>query len=156
MICITGGILAKRLRFGNPFVLAGQVEIWFDGQMRILILCIGLAFGLEASGQNVTRVTTLIASAQRTNDLGQVVFGAATNTLFLPLGEAARVSTLQHSSLGFPAANFAQFWYVRDGWYWPAEKGAVIAGPATFVIWLAADADSAGLLTIERWKVLKK
>lgn len=124
--------------------------------MRSLFLCIGLAFALEASGQNVTRVSTLVASAGRTNDLGQVVFGAATNTLFLPLGEAARVSTLQHVSQGFPAANFAQFSYVRDGWYWPAEKGAVVAGPATFVIWLSADSDGAALLTLERWKVLKK
>ena len=118
----------------------------------LLLLLLSVA---AASAQNITKVTTLIIK----NDPGQtnaIPNGNGTNWISIPAGEAARVSSIQLVTMGFPESNFANYYYVRDGWYWDAAKGDVVEGPVFFVIELTADANSAARMTLERWKVAKR
>ena len=77
----------------------------------------------------------LIAAAIRTYIVpGIITHGNATNYITLAAGEAARVSSVQHVTQGAEETNYAEFWYIRDRWYWTAYNATVVEGPVTFVI----------------------
>ncbi len=124
-------------------------------KIPLLILCFAVCT-TGAIAQNITKVTTLAVQSGQTNNLGIVTHGNATNYITLAAGEAARVSSVQHVTQGAEETNYAEFWYIRDRWYWTAYNATVVEGPVTFVIELTADSNSAARLTLERWKVSKK
>lgn len=126
--------------------------------MKRLLFIIGFCCVVAAvNAQNITRVTTLVAKSPITNSVGAITgFANATNYISIPAGEAVRVSSLAVASLGFDETNYADFWFVRDGWYWTARQGTVVEGPVHFVIELFADSDTAARMTLERWKVAKR
>ena len=126
--------------------------------MKSFLIILGFACAVAtAHAQNITKVTTLVAKSDRTNSLGAIVgHGNATNILTLALGEAARMSSGQHVTQGPSETNYAEFWYVKDGWYWTAYNGDVVEGPVSFVIELTADANSSARMTLERFKVSKR
>jgi hypothetical protein len=112
---------------------------------------------LGALAQNITRVTTLVVHSEKTNSLGAVTgYANATNQIYIAVGEAVRISSLAFATLGDDLTNFAEHFYVRDGWYWDAPNGTVVEGPVWFVIEMTADAKSSARMTLERWKVSKK
>jgi hypothetical protein len=124
--------------------------------MKIPLLLLVCLAAVTCQAQNITKVTTLAVHSERTNQFGVVSFGNATNFVVIPLGEAARISTIKSVSMGLFENNYGEFWYIRDGWYWEAIKGDIVPGPATFIIELTADSETSAVMTLERWKISKK
>ncbi len=125
-------------------------------KIPLILLCIAVST-LGALAQNITRVTTLVVHSEKTNSLGAVTgYGNATNQIYIAAGEAVRISSLAFATLGDDLTNFAEHFYVRDGWYWDAPNGTVVEGPVWFVIEMTADAKSSARMTLERWKISKK
>jgi hypothetical protein len=124
--------------------------------MKTLLLSLVCLAAVTCQAQNITKVTTLVVHSERTNQFGVVSYGNATNYVVVPLGEAVRVSTTKSVSMGLFENNYAEFWYIRDGWYWEAEKGDIVPGPATFIIELTADDNTSATMALERWKIAKK
>lgn len=127
-------------------------------KIPLILLCIAVST-LGALAQNITKVTTLVVHSEKTNSVGAVTGHAnATNQIYIAAGEAVRISSLAFATLGDEEGtnNFAEYYYVRDGWYWDAPNGTVVEGPVWFVIEMTADAKSSARMTLERWKVSKK
>lgn len=125
-------------------------------KIPLIILCIAVST-LGALAQNITKVTTLVVHSEQTNSLGAITgYANATNQIYIAAGEAVRISSLAFATLGYEQTNFAEYFYVRDGWYWDASNGTVVEGPVWFVIEMTADAKSSARMTLERWKVSKR
>lgn len=112
----------------------------------LLALCLCASVVFDSAAQNITTVTTLVIPAQVTNAAGVWIFNAATNSVVIPNGEAARVASIRWADEGVA-------WFVKDGIDFPAMKGDVIAGPVVF--YLRNNTGETSLLTLERWRVKK-
>jgi hypothetical protein len=120
--------------------------------MKNILLALALTVA-TAAAQNITKVTTLMASATLTNQTDWV---GATNSIAIPLGEAARVSTSKYWTALQHEQNFAYTGWIQRGVWFDLADGDVVEGPVTFVIELSAVSESYCRLTLERWKVAKR
>lgn len=124
--------------------------------MKTSIVFSILALAVTCQAQNITRVTTLLASSIQTNSVGQPAHGGKTNSIAIPAGEAARISTQKYWTALDHELNFAQTGWIQRGVWFDAANGDVVEGPVTFVIELSAVSESYCRMTLERWKVSKK
>ena len=135
-----------------------------DTMKLLLALLLTIA---TASAQNITKVTTVVfrPTVTQTNFDGNLYYFnwvTTTNVIVIPAGEAARVST---KKIGINDGDLFLL-FVKEGAWFEAEIGDVVQGPVDFhCITPSGGLRSstvqnpslpASMLTLERWKVLKK
>jgi hypothetical protein len=118
--------------------------------MKFTLLILGLCVSAIAGELNTK--TTVTKTGLGLNTEGAPIVVGSTNRIFIPFGEAARVSTLTWNVSGNHALYIG---WEKDGWWFDLSQGDVVTGPAVIAIELDSDEASAALITLERWKVKK-
>jgi hypothetical protein len=118
--------------------------------MKNLLLSLAFLAAVTCQAEPPIVTTLIVKPVKLTNDMG-VWTGtvAATNSIVIPNGQAARVASIWIENDVFVSVE-------KDGVVLQVSKGDVLQGPAIFSVWTRGDLFAEpSVLTLERWAVKK-